>query len=150
MTNDGSACAVGPDKVVYRTAVRSTEDGRSGLVQSEDGQLDLALALPKELGGSGVGTNPEQLFAAGYAACFHSSVKLIARQEGIPLAESSVTAQVAMGPRGNAYTLKVRLIVSLPGIEGTIAHRLAQAAKGVCPYSIATEGNIPFALETAS
>jgi osmotically inducible protein OsmC len=76
--------------------------------------------------------------------------RLIARQEGICLAESSVTAQVAMGPRGAAYALKVRLIVTLPGIEATTAHRLAQAAKGVCPYSIATKGNIPFALEIAS
>jgi osmotically inducible protein OsmC len=150
MTNEDSACALGPDKVVYRTAVRSIEDGRIGLVQGEGGQLDLALALPKELGGSGVGTNPEQLFAAGYAACFHSSIKLIARLEGIALTESSVTAEVAMGPRGDAYTLKVRLIVTLPGIETPTAHRLAQAAKGVCPYSIATEGNIPFALEIAA
>jgi len=77
-------------------------------------------------------------------------LRLIARQEGIWLAESSVTAQVAMGPRGAAYALKVRLIVTLPGIEATTAHRLAQAAKGVCPYSIPTKGNIPFALEIAS
>jgi Ohr subfamily peroxiredoxin len=131
-----------PDKVLYTAQATSTGDGRNGHVVSSDQRLDLDLALPPEMGGSGNGTNPEQLFAAGYAACFHSALRIVARRARVDPGDSTVSAEVGIGPEGEAFGLVVTLIVSIPGLEREQARELAEAAHQVCPYSRATRGNI--------
>ncbi len=131
-----------PNKVLYTASATSTGDGRNGHVVSSDDRLDLDLAPPPEMGGSGQGTNPEQLFAAGYAACFHSALRLVARRAQVDPGESTVTAEVGIGPEGEAYGLVVTLIISIPGLDREKAREIAEAAHQVCPYSRATRGNI--------
>jgi Ohr subfamily peroxiredoxin len=131
-----------PDKVLYTAEATSTGDGRSGHVVSSDHRLDLDLAPPAEMGGSGDGTNPEQLFAAGYSACFHSALRLVARRARVDPGESTVTAEVGIGPEGEAYGLAVTLIIHIPGLDREKTRELAEAAHQVCPYSRATRGNI--------
>jgi Ohr subfamily peroxiredoxin len=131
-----------PDKVLYTAEATSTGDGRSGHVVSSDGRLDLDLAPPPEMGGTGDGTNPEQLFAAGYSACFHSALRIVARRARVDPGESTVTAQVGIGPDGEAYGLVVTLIIAIPGLDREKTRELAEAAHQVCPYSRATRGNI--------
>ena len=131
-----------PDQVLYTAKATSTGDGRNGHVVSSDHRLDLDLALPPEMGGSGDGTNPEQLFAAGYAACFHSALRIVARRARVDPGDSTVTAEVGIGPEGEAFGLVVTLIISIPGLEREQARELAEAAHQVCPYSRATRGNI--------
>jgi osmotically inducible protein OsmC len=131
-------------KPLYTAKATAFGDGRTGTARSSDGTLDLTLTIPRELGGTGdPGTNPEQLFAAGYAACFHSALRLVARQEKTQTPGSDVTAQVGIGARDDGgFGLAVELLVSLPGVEPTTAERLVTAAHDVCPYSHATRGNI--------
>ncbi|HET9970524.1 MAG TPA: organic hydroperoxide resistance protein [Streptosporangiaceae bacterium] len=131
-----------PDQVLYTAKATSTGDGRNGHVVSSDQRLDLDLALPPEMGGSGDGTNPEQLFAAGYAACFHSALRIVARRARVDPGDSTVSAEVGIGPEGEAFGLVVTLIISIPGLERERARELAEAAHQVCPYSRATRGNI--------
>ena len=131
-----------PDKVLYTAEATSSGDGRNGRVVSSDHRLDLDLAIPPELGGSGNGTNPEQLFAAAYAACFHSALRGIARQAGADVSESTVTARVGVGPEADMYGLEVTLIISIPGLDREKTRELAEAAHVRCPYSRATRGNI--------
>lgn len=132
-----------PEKILYETEIIAT-GGRDGKAVSADGLLSVSLSLPKSLGGpGGEGTNPEQLFAAGYAACFLGAVKLVARtQKIVPSAEPSVTAKVAMGPVSVGYALAVELKVSLPGVEKSVAEAMVAGAHERCPYSNATRGNI--------
>ncbi len=138
------------DKVLYRAEATAT-GGRDGRAISSDGVLDLALSVPKELGGPGAAaTNPEQLFAAGYAACFLGAVKLVSRQQKIALPEEpSVTAAVGIGAVAVGYGLEVELRVSLPGIEKAAAEEIIAAAHERCPYSNATRGNIEVRLSLA-
>jgi lipoyl-dependent peroxiredoxin len=131
-----------PDRVLYTAKATSTGDGRNGHVVSSDQRLDLDLALPPEMGGSGDGANPEQLFAAGYAACFHSALRIVARRARVDPGDSTVSAEVGIGPEGEAFGLVVTLIISIPGLERERARELAEAAHQVCPYSRATRGNI--------
>jgi lipoyl-dependent peroxiredoxin len=133
-----------PDNVLYTAEVMSTGDGRNGHVVSSDHRLDLDLAVPPELGGSGSGngTNPEQLFAAGYSACFHSALRGVARREGVDPGQSTVTARVGVGPEGDMYGLVVTLVISIPGLDRGKARELAELAHQRCPYSRATRGNI--------
>jgi lipoyl-dependent peroxiredoxin len=131
-----------PDKVLYTAEATSSGDGRNGHVVSSDHRLDLDLAMPPELGGSGNGTNPEQLFAAAYAACFHSALRGLARLADVDAAGSTVTAQVGVGPEADMYGLEVTLIISIPGLEQERTRELAEAAHHRCPYSRATRGNI--------
>ncbi len=131
-----------PDKVLYTASATSTGDGRNGHVISSDHRLDFDLAPPIEMGGSGQGTNPEQLFAAGYAACFHSALRLVARRAHVDPGESTVTAEVGIGPEGEAYGLVVTLIINIPGLDREQTREIAEAAHQVCPYSRATRGNI--------
>ncbi|WP_168200513.1 organic hydroperoxide resistance protein [Allokutzneria sp. NRRL B-24872] len=137
-------------KVLY-TARATVDGGREGKSVSGDGRLDVALAPPTELGGSGNGTNPEQLFAAGFAACFHSALKLVARKAKQDVAASTVAAEVGIGPlaEGVGYGLRVHLVVTLPGLDRVVAQQLVEAADQVCPYSNATRGNIPVTHELA-
>ena len=131
-----------PNKVLYTAKATSTGAGRSGHVVSPDHRLDLDLALPVEMGGDGNGTNPEQLFAAGYSACFHSALRIVARRAGVDPGESTVTAEVGIGSEGEAYGLVVTLVIHIPGLDREQARELAEAAHQVCPYSRATRGNI--------
>ncbi|MBV9449926.1 MAG: organic hydroperoxide resistance protein [Streptosporangiaceae bacterium] len=131
-----------PDKVLYTAEATSTGDGRNGHVTSSDNRLDFDMAMPPELGGSGDGTNPEQLFAAGYAACFHSALRLASRRAGVDAGDTTVTAQVGIGPEGDAFGLVVTLVIQMPELDREKAREIAEAAHQVCPYSRATRGNI--------
>ena len=131
-----------PDTVLYPAEAVSSGDGRNGHVISSDGKLELDLAYPPEMGGSGAGTNPEQLFAAGYAACFHSALRLVAGRHHVALGDSTVTAQVGIGPEGEAFGLIVTLVIHVPGMEREKVREFADEAHQVCPYSRATRGNI--------
>ena len=137
------------DKVLY-TAHATSTGGREGTSKSSDGVLDLKLTTPKELGGNGaVGTNPEQLFAAGYSACFIGAMKFVAGQQKIALpADTSINASVGIGPIPAGFGIQVALAVHIPGMDKAQAEKLVQAAHGVCPYSNATRGNIPVNLIT--
>jgi osmotically inducible protein OsmC len=135
-------------QVLYTAEAISTGEGRNGRVASADGVLDLALAAPKEMGGPGGAPNPELLFAAGYAACFHSALRLVARRAKASVDGSAVTARVGIGPNDSGgYGLTVGLIVTLPGVDRTVAEQLTEAAHQVCPYSNATRGNVDVTLE---
>jgi lipoyl-dependent peroxiredoxin len=131
-----------PETVLYTAEAVSTGDGRNGHVTSSDQRIDLDLAMPPELGGSGAGSNPEQLFAAGYAACFHSALRMVAGRQHASLGDSTVTAQVGIGSDGDAFGLVVTLVIHVPGMEREKVREFADAAHQVCPYSRATRGNI--------
>jgi len=131
-----------PSKIVY-TARASATGGRQGRSTSDDGLVDVALATPKEMGGPGGATNPEQLFAAGYAACFQGAMGLAAKKAGVDTSTSTVTAEVGIGPEGQSYGLTVDLKVAIPGVDLATAQELADAAHQLCPYSKATRGNVP-------
>ncbi|WP_130620206.1 organic hydroperoxide resistance protein [Dyella amyloliquefaciens] len=131
-------------KILY-TATATVTGGREGHAKSDDGVLDLQLVVPKGLGGpGGAGSNPEQLFAAGYAACFEGAVRFVARQKGVTLKDASVTAHVGIGPREpTGFGIAVKLDVSLPGIDRAVAQDLVDTAHNdICPYSHATRGNV--------
>ncbi len=159
---------------VYTAVATSLGDGRNGSARTSDGQLEVQLAIPTQMGGSGDGTNPEQLFALGYAACFHSAMKGVGGQLGIPVVDSAVTAEVGIGPldspttetavgagagaearndlrserSARGYGLVITLHVELGGgIAQADAERLVEAAHQVCPYSNATRGNVEVTLE---
>ncbi|MFF9481750.1 organic hydroperoxide resistance protein [Streptomyces sp. NPDC014733] len=121
----------------------ATANGRDGRAVSSDGRLDLALAMPPALGGSGEGTNPEQLFAAGYAACFASAMAQVGRQLKVDTAEVSVTAEVSIGKDDTGFGLAVVMRVELPdALAGAAGRELVEATHRFCPYSKATRGNI--------
>jgi lipoyl-dependent peroxiredoxin len=128
------------------TAV-ATASGRDGKAVSSDGQLDLNLAFPPALGGDGKGTNPEQLFAAGYAACFASALGLVGRQAKVDTGDISVTAEVGLNKDETSFALSVVLRVELPeDLDNEVGRKLVEAAHDTCPYSKATRGNIPVEL----
>jgi len=136
-------------KTLYETSATVT-GGRNGKITSENGVLELEVRMPKALGGSGDGyTNPEQLFAAGYAACFDSALNLVMHQDQVKSVEpSSVKANVSLHPDGKGgFKLGVSLQVNIPGIETTLAQQLVEKAHAICPYSNATRGNIDVKLE---
>jgi len=134
--------------VLYRTAATAT-GGRDGTARTADGALEMKLSTPRELGGAGgAGNNPEQLFAAGYAACFIGAMKFVASQGGprVP-AEATVTAEVGIGPRSEGgFGITADLVVSLPGLAKDEAEALVEKAHQVCPYSNATRGNVDVTL----
>ena len=139
-------------KILYSTSATAT-GGRDGRSRTADGSLDVVLASPKELGGNGQGNNPEQLFAAGYAACFLGAMKFAATQDkSLPRvpADATVTATVGIGPRADkGFGLAVSLEVSLPGVDRAAAEALVAEADTICPYSHATRGNIEVKLSVA-
>jgi Ohr subfamily peroxiredoxin len=126
----------------------ATASGREGRAVSSDGKLDVQLDRPVELGGKGAGTNPEQLFAAGYAACFSSALSLVARRAKVDVSDAAVTAEVSLGPNDSGgFALAVTLRVELPDqIPSATRRELVEAAHQTCPYSNATRGNIPVEL----
>ncbi|AXK34264.1 organic hydroperoxide resistance protein [Streptomyces armeniacus] len=138
--------SIQPIDVKY-TAVATAENGRDGRVATDDGKLDVVVNPPKEMGGSGAGTNPEQLFAAGYSACFQGALGVVARKEKADISGSTVTAQVGIGstPEGG-FGLKVALSATIPNVDEATAKDLLEKAHQVCPYSNATRGNIEVTL----
>ena len=132
------------DKVLY-TARSHTTGGREGASRSDDGKLDISLTAP-----TGKGTNPEQLFASGYSACFLGAMKAVAARQKITLpADTSIDAEVDLGPVGEAFGIAVRMTIHLPGMDKAAAQQLVDAAHQVCPYSNATRGNISVTLTIA-
>ena len=131
-------------RVIYRTPTVTSTGGRDGGIRSADGFIDLQVAIPREMGGPGGKTNPEELFAAGYAACFHSAVKRVAADRKVAIGNSVVEAHVGIGPgdSGPGYTLAVELRVILPGADAEAAKDVVRGAHMLCPYSNATRGNI--------
>jgi Ohr subfamily peroxiredoxin len=135
----------------YTAVATAIGDGRSGSARSDDGLLDVEFALPQELGGTGGATNPEQLFAAGYAACFNSALRHVAAQRRLRIGETSITARVGIGPNeAGGFGLTVALAAALPNVEDDVAQELLDAAHAVCPYSNATRGNVDVTLELVS
>ncbi len=137
-----------PDKILY-TAHATSTGGREGTSKSDDGVLDVRLTTPKGLGGNGAaGTNPEQLFAAGYSACFIGAMKHVAMMQKIALpADTSIAADVGIGPIPQGFGIQVALHVHVPGMDKVAARKLVDAAHQVCPYSNATRGNIEVTLD---
>src|SRR6185369_12274460 len=134
--------------VLYTAHATATGDGRNGHVRSSDGLIDADVRVPVEVGGEGGATNPEELFAAGYAACFHSSLRTVARWVKTTVEDSEVAAAVGIGPTGGGtFGLRVTLTVRLPGVDPAEARELVERAHEVCPYSNATRGNIDVDLE---
>lgn len=136
---------------VYTAVATATGEGREGRARTSDGLLEVELAVPREMGGAGGATNPEQLFAAGYAACFHSALKGAARAQKAAISDTAVTAEVGIGPReAGGFGLEVTLRVEVGGVDDATAHALVEAAHQVCPYSNATRGNVPVTLEVVT
>ncbi|MFF1411998.1 organic hydroperoxide resistance protein [Streptomyces sp. NPDC058289] len=127
---------------VAYTAVATAENGRDGRVATNDGRLEVVVNPPKELGGSGEGTNPEQLFAAGYSACFQGALGVVARNENADITGSTVTAEVGIGKNDDGFGIIVKISASIPNVDTATAKDLLEKAHQVCPYSKATRGNI--------
>jgi Ohr subfamily peroxiredoxin len=128
-------------EVLY-TAVATAENGRDGRVVTDDGQLDVVVNPPKAMGGSGAGTNPEQLFAAGYSACFQGALGVVARNEKADISGSTVTAEVGIGKNDDGFGIIVKISATIPNVDVETAKSLLEKAHQVCPYSKATRGNI--------
>lgn len=133
-----------PTKVIYKAAATASGGGREGTSKTHDGALDVTLAPPKEMGGSGDGVNPEQLFATGYAACFLGAMRFYASNNGLTVPDDAkVTVHVGIGPREDpGFGLDVEIEVDLPGVDDPTAAKLIEGGHGVCPYSHATKGSL--------
>jgi len=131
-------------KTLYIAEALASGEGREGNARTNDGKLDVTLASPVELGGNGQGTNPEQLFAAGYAACFHSALRLAGRKARVDLTDSAVAAKIHFGALegSEGYGLAAKLEIALPALDRETAEQLVAKAHQICPYSNATRGNI--------
>lgn len=131
-------------KTLYTAEALASGEGRDGNARTNDGKLDVALASPVELGGNGQGTNPEQLFAAGYAACFHSALRLVGRKARADLSDSAVAAKIHFGALDGreGYGLAAELEIALPALDRETAEQLVAKAHQICPYSNATRGNM--------
>ncbi|MBC7706997.1 MAG: organic hydroperoxide resistance protein [Rhodoferax sp.] len=137
------------EKVVYKAHASST-GGRDGSTRSSDGLLDVKLSAPKEMGGGGGGVNPEQLFAAGYSACFIGAMKFVAGQQKVTLpADTSIDATVGIGQIPDGFGIEVQLLVKVPGMDRAAAQGIVDKAHEVCPYSNATRGNIEVSITLA-
>ena len=137
------------EKVVYK-AHASSIGGRDGSTRSSDGLLDVKLSAPKEMGGAGGGVNPEQLFAAGYSACFIGAMKFVAGQQKVTLpADTSIDATVGIGQIPDGFGIEVQLLVKVPGMDRAAAQGIVDKAHQVCPYSNATRGNIEVSITLA-
>ncbi|WP_088290693.1 organic hydroperoxide resistance protein [Kineosporia sp. A_224] len=132
---------------LYTAVATATGDGRNGHVRSDDGLVDADVRMPAGLGGPGGATNPEQLFAAGYAACFHSAVKVVARRDKLDVDGTEITTRVSIGSNGaGGFGLAVELDLHAPNLDRDAAQALLEKAHQVCPYSNATRGNIEVTL----
>lgn len=132
------------------TAHATSKGGRGGNVKSDDGLIDFNLTVPKSMGGDGAkGTNPEQLFAAGYSACFAGALSLVARTQGVTPGPFTISADVTFNKADDGYTISAKLLGTFPELEKSKAEALMAAAHQVCPYSRATRGNMPVELTVA-
>ncbi|MER8010970.1 organic hydroperoxide resistance protein [Streptomyces sp. NPDC094149] len=131
---------------VLYTAVATAENGRDGRVATDDGRLDVVVDPPKEMGGNGAGTNPEQLFAAGYSACFQGALGVVAREAKADVVGSTVTAKVGIGRNDDGFGIIVEISARIPNVDTETARDLVEKAHQVCPYSKATRGNISVTL----
>ncbi|HPH15248.1 MAG TPA: organic hydroperoxide resistance protein [Burkholderiaceae bacterium] len=137
------------EKVVYKAHATST-GGRDGTSKTSDGSLDVKLTVPKEMGGAGGGVNPEQLFAAGYSACFLGAMKFVAGTQKVNLpADTSINATVGIGQIPAGFGIEVQMVVNVPGMDKVAAQALVDKAHQVCPYSNATRGNIEVSITLA-
>ena len=137
------------DKILY-TAKAHTTGGREGRSVTDDGLLDVKLSPPKAMGGAGNATNPEQLFAAGYSACFMGALKHVASLKKVPVpADASIDASIDIGPIPQGFGIAAKLVINLPGLDRAVAQDLVDSAHKVCPYSNATRGNIEVDLSLA-
>jgi len=137
------------EKVLYKAQATST-GGRDGAARSSDGLLDVRLSVPKEMGGAGGGVNPEQLFAAGYSACFLGAMKFVAGTQKLAVpADTSINATVGIGQIPAGFGIEVQMVVKLPGMDRAVAQALVDKAHQVCPYSNATRGNIEVTITLA-
>ena len=137
------------DSILY-TAKAHTTGGRDGRSVTDDGLLDVKLSPPKAMGGAGNATNPEQLFAAGYSACFMGALKHVASLKKVPVpADASIDASIDIGPIPQGFGIAAKLVINLPGLERAVAQDLVDSAHKVCPYSNATRGNIEVVLTLA-
>ena len=125
----------------------TTKGGRDGRAVLEEGGFGLAMALPKAVGGSGEGTNPEQLFALGFSSCFGSALLAIARKHGVDASKAAVTAEVTLDKDEVSFALSVKLSVHMPGVAHEVAETILHEAHEICPYSRATRNNVPVTLE---
>ncbi|MFP5070047.1 organic hydroperoxide resistance protein [Pseudonocardia nantongensis] len=133
----------------YSTAATSSGGGRDGRIRSEDGLIDQDLKMPPELGGPGGATNPEQLFAAAYASCFHGALRLVAGKKKVAVPDdATVRATVTLTPDDTSFTIGAEITAHLPGLDRAQADELVEAAHQVCPYSKATRGNVDVSLAT--
>jgi osmotically inducible protein OsmC len=133
--------------VKYTAHAVSSGGGRDGAVRSDDGYVDLQVKMPPEMGGPGGATNPEELFAAAYAACFHGALRLVARNEKVAIPDgATVGADVGIGPDETSFAITATLTATLPGMDQAQADDLMRKAHQVCPYSKATRGNVDVAL----
>jgi Ohr subfamily peroxiredoxin len=134
------------EKVIYQAHATST-GGRDGTTRTSDGLVDLKLSVPKEMGGAGGGVNPEQLFAAGYSACFLGAMKFVAGMQKVALpADTSIDATVGIGQIPAGFGIEVQMAINIPGMDKAAAQALVDKAHAVCPYSNATRGNIEVTL----
>ncbi len=131
-----------PENIAY-TAKAEITGGRDGRGATDDKSIDVSLRTPKEQGGPGGGTNPEQLFAVGYGACFQSALGLAGKEQGIDTSNSVVNSEVGIGKEGESFGLSVKLMVTLPDVDKETAQQLVDRAHQLCPYSKATRDNIP-------
>jgi len=134
-----------PEEIVY-TAKAQITGGRSGHGATDDGAIDVDLRAPKEMGGPGGGTNPEQLFAVGYGACFQGAMGLAGKELGIDTKESTVNIEVGFGKEGESFGLAVKIMAHIPGVDLADAQKVVDRTHELCPYSKATRGNIPVAV----
>lgn len=133
----------------YTAHATADGNGRNGRVRTDDGQIDIGLGIPPELGGAGGGSNPEQLFAAGYSGCFMSAVSSCARDRKVKLVDPSVSSAVTIAHGEDGFGLSVELTVTLPGVAAEQAHDIVRAAHQRCPYSKALRGNVPVSIRLA-
>lgn len=139
----------GPASVAYSTSAHAT-GGRDGKVHLDNSPVWFAMAIPKDMGGSGLGSNPEQFFAMGYASCFNSAILFVAGQKKLDASKAKVTCEVGIGRNeSGGFALQAKLTVSIPGLDAAQARDLVEAAHQVCPYSNATRGQMPVELVVA-
>lgn len=131
-----------PDKIAY-TAVATSTGGRDGTAVSQNPELELDLRSPKETGGPGGGANPEQLFAMGYGACFNGALGLAGKEAGVNVQDSRVKVAVGLGPEGDSFAITADIEVHIPGVDLDQAQKLVDRTHELCPYSKATQGNVP-------
>lgn len=140
---------VGMTTPLYTATATSTGDARNGHVRSSDGLIDADVRFPQSMGGTGGATNPEQLFAAGYSACFHQAVKIVAGKAGADATDSTVTANVTISDHDGGFLLSAALEISLPHVDAELARRLVDQAHQLCPYSNATRNSVDVTLAVA-